>query len=360
MSQHPTANADALHKFISSVLTNAGMLPDQAATAADVLMYASRRGVDTHGIRNLMPIYVKEIEEKRVNLRPNYKIEHETHISARVNGDEGNGLVAATWAMKLAMEKAKQSGMGMVAVNNSRHYGAAGYYTWLTGQQDMIGISMTGRFYGSERDYGVPPTFGASAKFSTNPLAFSFPTDKEPLWNFDMATSLIPFNRVTMMRDAGQVLPAGWALDANMQPTTDPTLARFVPPLGGTREMGGHKGYGLAMMVSSFCNVLSNGWSQLQDDNPEAFEGYRTRGDGHFLAAMRVDLFNSLDDFKQGMDAMIRSLHESPKLPGHDRIYVAGEIEHETEISRLANGVPLPTQVVADIEYLSEKYGVEL
>ena len=360
MSNRHTASADALHTFITSVLHKAGMLPDQAATAADVLMYASRRGVDTHGIRNLLPIYVKEIEEKRVNLRPTYKIEHETPISARVDGDEGNGLVAATWAMKLAMEKARQSGMGMVAVNNSRHYGAAGYYTWLTGQHDMIGISMTGRFYANERDYGVPPTFGASAKFSTNPLAFSFPTDKEPLWNFDMATSLIPFNRVTMMRDAGQTLPPGWALDANMQPTTDPVLARFVPPLGGSREMGGHKGYGLAMMVSAFCNVLSNGWNQLQDNNPDSFEGYQMRGDGHFLAAMRVDLFNSLDDFKKGMDAMIRSLHQSPKLPSHDRIYVAGEIEHETEIKRLAEGVPLPKQVVADVKYLSEKYGVEL
>ena len=114
------------------------------------------------------------------------------------------------------------------------------------------------------------------------------------------------------------------------------------------------------MMVSAFCNVLSNGWNQLQDDNPDSFEGYQIRGDGHFLAAMRVDLFNSLDDFKKGMDAMIRSLQQSPKLPGHERIYVAGEIEHETEIKRLAEGVPLPKQVVADVKYLSEKYGVEL
>lgn len=359
MSQRPTISADALHSFIRTVLERAGMLPEHAATSADVLMYASRRGVDTHGIRNLLPIYVREIEEKSVNLRPTYQIEHETPISARVNGDEGNGLVAASWAMKLAMEKAKQSGMGMVAVHNSRHYGAAGYYTWLAAQEDLIGISMTGRFYANVRDYGVPPTYGSTAKFSTNPLAISFPTDKEPLWNFDMATSVVPFNRIMMLRDNDETLPIGWAVDEDMQPTTDPTKARLVLPLGGSREMGGHKGYGLAMMVSALCNVLSSGWNQLHEGDPQAYDGYKTQGDGHFLAAMRIDLFRPLDEFKRGMDAMIRSLHESPKLPGHDRIYVAGEIEHETEQQRLTNGIPLPKQVVNDLNYLGERYGVK-
>ena len=318
MSKRPTASADALQTFIPSVFTKAGMLPEQAAIASDVLMYASRRGVDTHGIRNLLPIYVREIEQKRVNLRPAYKVEHETPISARVDGDEGNGLVAATWAMKLAIEKAKQSGMGMVAVNNSQHYGAAGFYTWLAAQHDMIGISMTGRFYANERDYGVPPLYGATAKFSTNPFAFSFPTDQEPVWNFDMATSVVPFNRVAMLRDNDESIPLGWALDGDLQPTSDPAQARLVLPLGGSRELGGHKGYGLAMMVSVFCNVLSSGWSQLHEGDPEAFDGYKTQGDGHFLAAMRIDLFRPLDEFKRGMDAMIRSLHAAPKAPGHD------------------------------------------
>ena len=120
------------------------------------------------------------------------------------------------------MEKAKQSGIGIVAMHNSYHYGAAGYYPWLALQEDMIGISMTGRFYAGGSDYGVLPTFGAKSMFSTNPLAISFPTLEEPPYLLDMATSVVPFNRVTMMRDNGLNIPLGWGVDANGNPTTDP------------------------------------------------------------------------------------------------------------------------------------------
>jgi LDH2 family malate/lactate/ureidoglycolate dehydrogenase len=351
---------DALSGFMAAVLTRAGMLPDQAATASQVLTYASLRGVDTHGIRNLRPIYVAEIEERRANLRPHYTIEHETPISARVNGDASNGLVAGAWAMALAIEKAKQQGIGMVAMHNSRHCGAVGYYTWQAAQQDLIGIAMTGRFYARERNYGVPPLYGAMAKFSTNPLAIAFPTQNEPIWNFDMATSVVPFNRVWMMRDNNENLPLGWGVDEQMQPTTDPDKAVLVLPLGGDREQGGHKGYGLSMMVATLCNVLSSGWSQLHEDDPEAFDGYKMTGDGHFFAAMRVDLFRPLDDFKRAMDAMIRSLHQAPKAPGCDRIYVAGEIEHETALQRRSQGIPLSAAMVNDMRILAAKYAIAL
>jgi LDH2 family malate/lactate/ureidoglycolate dehydrogenase len=244
----------------------------------------------------------------------------------------------------------------MVAMNNSRHYGAAGYYSWLAAQHDLIGISMTGRFYANDRGYGVPPLYGATAKFSTNPLAISFPTQDEPVWNFDMATSIVPFNRVMMLRDNDETIPLGWGLDENLQPTTDPAKTMLVLPLGGTRELGGHKGYGLSMMVSVLCNILSSGWSQSFIGDPEAFDGYKMLGDNHFFAAMRIDLFRPIDEFKRGMDAMIRSLHAAAKAPGHERIYVAGEIEHETEIKRMQEGIPLPNAVVEDMRQLAGTY----
>jgi LDH2 family malate/lactate/ureidoglycolate dehydrogenase len=226
--------------------------------------------------------------------------------------------------------------------------------------QDLIGICMTGRFYARDHNYGVMPTFGSKSMFSTNPLSIAFPTQEEPPWLLDMATSTVPFNRIMMMQDNGEQIPLGWGVDADGQPTTDPAQVRFLFPLGGTREQGGHKGYGLAMMVSVLCNVLAGGWDQLYPDDSLAYDGYRVDGDSHFFAAMRIDLFRPVDEFKRGMDAMIRALHAAPKEPGHDRIYVAGEIEHETELKRLRDGIPLSQVVLTDLQELAAQYDVPL
>lgn len=360
MTTAATIQADVLHTFVEKIFVNAGVQPEHAADAANVLLYASRRGVDTHGVRNIQPIYLNLIERGILNLRPNFKIERETPVSARVDGDEGLGMAAGCWGMRLAMAKARQSGIGLVTMHNSYHYGAAGHYPWMALSEDMIGISLTARFYARDRDYGVMPTFGAKSSFSTNPISISFPTLAEPPWLLDMSTSTVPFNRITMMRDAGQSIPLGWGADEDGQPTTDPAQVHYLYPLGGTRELGGHKGYGLAMMVSVLCNVLSGGWDELYGDDPMAFEGYKLKNDGHFFGAIRVDLFRSPDEFKRGMDAMIRSLHDAPKALGHDRIYVAGEIEHETELKRLRDGIPLTPVVVTELRAMAEKYGVPL
>lgn len=362
MEKHAKAyiQADALHSFVQSLFTRAGFSPSDATDATDVLLYASRRGVDTHGVRNLRPLYFSQLSRGVIKQTAHFKVDYETPVSARVDGDSGLGLIAGTRAMRLAMDKAATSGIGMVTMHNSYHYGAAGYYPWLALSRDMIGISMTARIYAREQGYGVLPTYGAKSMFSTNPIAVSFPTLEEPPWLLDMATSTVPFNRVMMMRDNGESIPLGWGVDEDGEPTTDPDRLRFLYPLGGTREQGGHKGYGLAMMAAVLCNVLSGGWDQLYGDDPDAFEGYKLHNDGHFFAAIRVDLFRPLEEFKRGMDAMIRALHDSPKAAGHDRIYVAGEIEHETEQKRLRDGIPLSEVVLRDLRELSAQYEVPL
>lgn len=358
VSASVTIQADVLHSFVKTVFERAGVPPEQAVDGADVLLYASQRGVDTHGIRNLKPIYIDSITAGQLKPQVDYKIEYETPITARVDGGQGLGLTAACWAMRLAMQKAQQSGIGLVVMRNSHHFGAAGYYPWMALQQDMIGIAMTARVYARKHDYGVLPTFGAKSMFSTNPLSISFPTQNEPPWLLDMSTSTVPFNRILMMRDAGQQIPLGWGVDADGQPTTDPDQVRFLTPLGGTREQGSHKGYGLATMVSVLCNLLAGGWDDLYGDDPTAFEGYKVDGDSHFFGALRVDLFRPLDEFKRGMDAMIRALHDAPKEPGHDRIYVAGEIEHDTQQQRLRDGIPLTPVVLDELRELSARYDV--
>ncbi|OUC08207.1 hypothetical protein RY27_10360, partial [Litorilinea aerophila] len=243
---------------------------------------------------------------------------------------------------------------------HSHHFGAAGYYPWMALQQDLIGIGLTGRFAARGAEIGVVPTFAAVPMFSTNPISIAFPTAEEPPFLLDMATSITPYNRVKMYQELGRILPLGWGMDDQGQPATDPAVVRRLYPLGGSREMGGHKGYGLAMVVEVLCAGLSGEWCDGHDEDDRCFEGYAQTHDAHFFGAIRVDLFRPLEEFKRSMDAMIRALHAAPKEPGQERIYVAGEIEHETEQERRRKGIPLPANVVADLQELSRRFDVPL
>jgi len=355
-----TLPAATLHAFTRAVFEKAEFSAEHAADGADVLLWASRRGVDTHGVRNLKLIYLRMLEAGQINPNATFSVEHETPVSARVNADGGLGLASASWAMRLAMDKAEQSGMAFVTVRNSNHYGAAGYYPAMALSRDMIGISLTGHFNGQGSEIGVLPTFGSRPMFSTNPIAVAFPTQDEAPWVLDMATSIAPYNRVVLHRENGLPVPPQWGLTAEGEPTPDGDLMRALWPLGGDRAHGGHKGYGLSMMVATLCAVLSGGWEEGHDGEEAAFNGYRQVGDNHFFGAIRIDAFRSVDGFKRGMDAMIQALHAAPKEEGQDRIYVAGEIEHETEQERMRDGIPLTAVTVADLKEISEKYGVIL
>jgi LDH2 family malate/lactate/ureidoglycolate dehydrogenase len=364
-------DADALKTFMTTVFERLGVPGQQAADAADVLVWASLCGIDTHGVRNLKDHYVDDLADGRINCEPRFRIEHETPVSARTDGDNGLGLVAACWAMRYAINKAAESGICLVTMHNSHHFGAAGYYPLMAVAHDMIGISMTGFLFTWENQYGVPPTFGAQPLLSTNPLSFAFPTHTEPPFLLDMATSVVAFNRILMMNQLGKSIPLGWGLDSDGRPTTDPAAARQVLPLGGTRELGSHKGYGLALVVEVLCAVLSGGWFDSFTDGLAGEKGqfaygrfanrpYTQKRGAHFLGAIRVDAFREADDFKKGLDAMIQTIHASRPAPGHDRIYVPGEIEHETAQKRRREGIPLPDYVLSELRELSAKYEVPL
>jgi L-2-hydroxycarboxylate dehydrogenase (NAD+) len=355
-----TIQAELLRNFATTVLERVGIPSDQAADAADVLVWANLHGVDTHGVRNLKKLYVDFIAGGRIKAASEIRVEFETPISARLDGDGGLGLAAGCWAMRYAIDKARQSGLCLVAMRQSQHFGAAGYYPMLAIPHDMIGLSMTGFFFAEGVEAGVLPTFGQKPMLSTNPLSFSFPTEQEPPFLLDMATSVVPFNRIEMRQELGQTIPLGWGLDAQGQPTTDPSAVRALLPLGGTREQSSHKGYALALLVEVLCAVLSGGWSQVSDTETGPGGQYKQQNDAHFFGAIRVDYFRPADEFKRDMDAMIRAIHAAPPAPGHDRIYVPGEIEHKTKQKRLREGIPLPPNVVASLQALSREYEVPL
>jgi LDH2 family malate/lactate/ureidoglycolate dehydrogenase len=345
--------ANRLRAFAQRVLEQVDVPSDQAADAADVLVWANLHGVDTHGVRNLRPMYVAGIREGRIKARPEFRAEYETSVTARVDGDQGLGLSAGPWAMRLAMQKAKDHGVGIVAVRNSHHYGAAGYHAAMAIPQDMIGISFTGMMWPKGNSLGVLPTFSKVPMLSTNPIAVAVPTGVEAPFLLDMATSITPYNRVMLYREVGQRIPEGWALDEEGMATTDPATARYLLPLGGTREYGGHKGFGLAVMVEIFSALLSGGWDKRED-------GYDQVGDGHFFMAIRVDAFRPVDEFKAGMDAMIDAFHHAPTEEGRERVIVAGEPEAKTAKRRGELGIPLPPNVQTDLTALSEQFDVPL
>lgn len=362
MTEGHSIDADVLADFALTVFQAIGVPKDQANHAVEPLVWASLRGVDTHGIRNLKSYYVDTVAGQHIKANPNFQIEQESPMSARVDGDAGLGLVAASWGMRLAIEKAKESGIGFVSMRNSNHLGAAGFYSHMAVEHDMIGLSMSGHLYADGNETGMPPVFSLQPMFGTNPLSVAIPCGDEPAYVLDMSTSIVPVNRVELLQAAGQLIPQGWCLDAAGKSTTDPNAAKIYLPLGGTRELGAHKGYGLAILVEVLTAVLSAGWSKQPNESTDNSEQPRFAQEAiaNFFGAIRIDLFRDPAEFKSGMDGMIRSLHRARPAPGQDRIYVPGEIEHETEQERRRNGIPLADKTVTDLRELSQRYGVPL
>ena len=366
MTSDHAIHGNVFREFAVSVLERVGYPPTQAADAAEVLLSTSLRGVDTHGLRNLKPVYVDGAVNGGIKRHGEFRVEHDTPVAARANGDRGLGLAAACWGMRLALDKAASAGIGMVTMANSNHLGAAGHYAHMAVARDMIGVCMTGWIFAESAEYGVLPVFGNRPILGTNPMAIAFPCDAAPPFLLDMATSVAPYNRVQLLGDEGQPIPLGWGLDGEGRPTTDPALLRRLLPLGGTREQGAHKGFGLSLMVQILAGVLSGAWREAPDpermpgDQPDPTSRYAQEGVGHFFAAVRLDQFGSPAEFKRGMDEMVRTVHAAGPEPGQERVYVPGEIEHETERARRRTGIPLNSRMVADLRALSDTYHVPL
>lgn len=361
MCDNRLISASALRSFASQVFLRLDVPAVQAETAADVLVWSDLHGVDTHGMRNLKSMYVDPLQGGVIDPRPEFVIEHVTPISSRLNGGGGLGLVAADWAMRHVIDQARHSGACFATMHHSYHLGAAGRHALMAVEHDMIGLCMSGFFHADGAKWGLLPTFGLRPMMSTNPLSISFPTNKEHPFLLDMATSIVPYNRILMMIESGQPIPAGWGLDERGQPTTDPSFVRGLLPLGGTREQGGHKGFGLALMVQVLCGVLSGGWAADASTETVVSKGkYGQSHDAHFFGAIRIDAFRDAVQFKKDLDGLIGSVHASPPMPGKEQIFVPGEIEHRTKKGRLQDGVPVPASVWAQLRTMANTYDVPL
>ena len=354
--------AESLRRFVQQVFAQSGYPDEQAADAADVLLWASLRGVDTHGVRNLKSYYVDRTREGQLNPAADIRIERQTEHAACLDGDSGLGLACGCRAMRLAIEKSRHVGMGMVCVRNTHHLGPAGYFAHLAVEQGMLGLCMTGHFFGQGHSIGVAPLGSILPMFSTNPLSFAAPCGRHAPFVLDMSTAAATVNRIEMYGQAGQPLPDGWACDAGGNPTTDPDAARVLRPLGGTPELGGYKGAGLAMMVSVFSGVLSGAWACMESalDDTAQPNRYDQPTMGHFFAAIRIDSFQPLEQFRCAMDAMIDALHAAPTSDPNQTVCYPGEIEAATAAKRAVRGIPVDDRLFEELRSLAEQLGVEM
>jgi len=348
--------AARLHAFVMACLEAVGAAADDAKVVADVLIAANLRGVDSHGVARLRR-YVKGIHTGTIEARPSRTIPQEGPATAVIDAGNGLGQPAALAAMRLAIAKAEQIGLGMVLTRRSNHFGIAGYYAMLALEHGMIGMVST------NASPQVAPTFAAEPMFGTNPLAIAIPTGGPSPFVLDMATSTAARGRIEQMRREGKPIPAGWAIGPDGTTTTDAgaLIAGLIDrrghallPVGGAGETyGGHKGYGLALMVDLLCGPLAGAaWGRH-------VYGPSGANLGHCFLAMRVDCFRPWDEFIADSDQLLRDIRAAKKVPGQERVYIPGEKEAEETQRRTRDGIPLLPVVLSDLAKLADEAGVE-
>jgi L-2-hydroxycarboxylate dehydrogenase (NAD+) len=352
--------ADVLQRFVEHVFAALGTPPEDARICAEVLVASDRRGIESHGVGRLK-VYYERIRAGVQKVETEVEIVHETKTTALVDGHHGMGAVIAQRSMRLAMDKARQYGLGAVAVRNSTHFGIAGYYALMAAWEGMMGLAMT-----NARSV-IAPTFGAERQLGTNPIAFAAPSDAEFPFCFDAATSTVSRGKIEVLARAEKPTPEGWVIDTEGQPLSDSEqilrdLAigkALLLPLGGAGEAtGGYKGYGLATMVEILCASLCGG-AFLQDMLGFAPDGSRRPNMlGHFFLALDVVHFLPLEVSKQITGQIIRELQNSRKAPGQERIYVAGEKEHEQQEQVRERGIPVNRNLRRDLQTVRDELGI--
>jgi LDH2 family malate/lactate/ureidoglycolate dehydrogenase len=335
-----------LSAFCVAVLEKAGVTRENADMVAHSLLEANLRGVDTHGITRL-PIYVERLQAGLTKGRTQGAVVSETATTAVYDGQDGLGQVVGTKAMQVAIAKANSAGVGVVTARNSTHFGTAAYYAMMALPHDMIGVALT------NSPSLMAPWGGKKAFFGTNPLAIAVPAGQEKPFVLDMATSVVARGAIILAAKKGETIPPTWGLNKDGEPTTDARAANE----GALLPLGGHKGFGLAMAIDILTTVLAGG-----PFGPHIGELYnnptRTQGVGHFFAALQIERFQPVAEFKAGMDAMIREVKAEPLAKGFDTIMVAGEPEFLTQAERRITGVPLSEAVVKDLTKLGASVGI--
>src|SRR5256886_941393 len=309
----------ALRATVTQIFEKLGLTPADAAEGADVLTMTDLRGVETHGVSDMLRAYVRDYKAGKLEPKPGWRVVRESPGTAVIDAERRLGVIIGPKAMRLAVEKARTVGVGVVTVFNSGHFGAIGHYAMQAAQQDMIGVCFTGA------GLSVVPTFAAKPMLGTNPIAIAAPARNEAPMLFDAATSAIAGNKIRLaIRVASPLLP-GWVTDKDGVPIMEekPVFDRdeyYQAPLGGTREQGSHKGYGFALMPEVLSTVLSGALPTMLVPGS---------GSKNHFAAYHIEAFTDLEQFKTTMDEMLKTLRTAKPVSGQDRVLYPGLSEAE-------------------------------
>jgi L-2-hydroxycarboxylate dehydrogenase (NAD+) len=356
----PVFSYNQLYNFSRAIFKKIGCTEKDANTAATVLLSADLRGVDSHGVARLSG-YVRLWEAKRINATPDIKIIHQTPSTAVVDGDGGLGLVVAPAAMQVAIDKALLAGTGWVSVQNSNHFGIAGYHAMMALPHDMIGIAMT------NASALVAPTFSTEKLLGTNPIAVAIPAGEEQPFVADFATTTAANGKLEMLQRKNKPTPLGWVQTKDGSPSTNASELKqggAMLPLGGDREHGSHKGYMLGSVVDIFSAILSGAnygpWVPPFPAYIPMPENMPGKGIGHFFGAMRIDAFRPAADFKTNMDQWIRRFKSAQTIEGIQSVIIPGEPETAMEAMYREKGIPLLPAVVDDLKKLGVDFSINL
>jgi LDH2 family malate/lactate/ureidoglycolate dehydrogenase len=349
---------DYLLNFTIEVFIYFGIPKEHAILAAKILALSDIRGIDSHGVARLYS-YVGLLSEGLINPNPKISIIREKKSVATVDGDNGLGLVVGHFANEMTMDKAEKHGSGWISVSNSNHYGIAGYYSLEALKREMIGWSMT------NTTKLVAPLWGAERMLGTNPISIAFPGWNEPPVVIDLATSTAAYGKIEIAKRHQEEVPSGWITDKDGGLSTHPEdmiNGGALLPLGSTRALGGHKGYALASMVDILTAVLSGAnWGPfvppfaLRQEIPSRSVG---KGIGHFFGAMEIDGFMEVDEFKKRIDEWVSVMRNTKPAKGTNGVLIPGEPEHQEEIRRKKEGIPLNALVIADLKAISKQTGI--
>ena len=344
-----------LEKFCYDAFRAFGFSDEESKDIEDVLLMADLYGIESHGMQRMVR-YHKGIEKGTIHPQAKPEVVFETPVSAVIDGHNGMGQLISIFAMKKAIEKAKTTGIGMVTVRESNHFGIAGYYAKMASDEGLLGMACT------NSEAIMVPTFGKKAMLGSNPIAVAMPAEPYPFL-FDCSTTVVTRGKLEMYNKMEKPLPEGWALDKDGHPSTNApdVLANIVAkkgggimPLGGsTEQLGSHKGYGYGMLCEIFSSILSMG----------ATSNYcMTGGKGqicHGFMAINPAYFGDPAAIKEHFSKYLQELRDAPKADGQERIYTHGEKEVAAVKRIMENGIPVNDNTMVEVLDLCNYLGMD-
>lgn len=336
---------ESLRDFTREVFIRAGVQPGDAEIEADVLVWANLRGVDSHGVLRI-PWYMDLMDKGVINPRPNIQVLRDTPAALLVDADRALGPVITTWAMRSAIQKASEVGIGWCLIRNTTHQGAMGYYPLMAALENMAGIVFTCS------PPNMAPHGAKAAGVHNSPIAICVPGLRHRPLMLDMATSIAAFGKLRLARDRGERIPVGWALDKDGNATTDPHLAVILLPFGGP------KGSGLALMFECLSSLMVG--NPLLEPALQGRPSASTDRQNSVVVAINIGMFTDVEDYKAHVDAVIDGIKALPPAEGSTEVLVPGEPECRNHEERVRDGIPLPEGTIQNLRKVAERFKMKM